>query len=140
MMREKKQVLFICTHNSGRSQMAEAFFNRYANGGAKAVSAGTHPADKLNPLAIEVMKESGIDVSRQRPKLLTAEMLDDADVIITMGCGVDNACPAAPIPTIDWGLAGPEGQPIEKVRQIRDEIDSRVKRLVAWMDKESQKV
>lgn len=118
--------------------MAEAFFNRYASGMTRAVSAGTHPADELNPLAVEVMKEIGMDISRQRPKLLTTEMLDDADIIITMGCGVDNVCPAAPIPTIDWGLAGPEGRPVEDVRRIRDEIDSRVGRLVAWIRKEEK--
>ncbi len=129
-MGNTKTVLFVCTHNSGRSQMAEAFFNRYAPAGMRAISAGTQPAKQLNPAVVSAMRELGIGISSQYPKLLTMDMLDAADIVITMGCGVDNACPAAFVQTIDWGLDDPENQPIEKVRQIRDEIDAMVKLLI----------
>ena len=126
----QKNVLFVCTHNSGRSQMAEAIFNRHAPSHIRAISAGSQPADRLNQTVVNAMKEIDIDISRQRPKLLTAEMLDEAAMVIVMGCGENNACPAALVPTIDWELDDPEGQPIRKVRQIRDEIDARVKQLI----------
>ena len=125
-----KKVLFVCTHNRGRSQMAEAIFNRYAPSHIRAISAGSQPAERLNQTVVNAMKELDIDISSQRPKLLTVEMLDSADIVVTMGCGADNACPAALVPTIDWELDDPEGQPIQKVRQIRDEIDARVKQLI----------
>jgi arsenate reductase len=126
----QKKVLFVCTHNRGRSQMAEAFFNSYAPSHIRAISAGSQPAERLNQTVVNAMKEADINISSQRPKLLTVEMLDSADIVITMGCGADNACPAALVPTIDWELDDPEGQPIKKVRQIRDEIDARVKQLI----------
>jgi arsenate reductase len=125
-----KKVLFICTHNSGRSQMAEAIFNRYAPSHIRAISAGSQPAERLNQMVVNAMKEIDINISSQRPKPLTVEMLDSADIVVTMGCGADNACPSALVPTIDWELDDPEGQPIRKVRQIRDEIDARVKQLI----------
>lgn len=131
-----KNVLFVCVHNSGRSQMAEAFFNHLAGGKADALSAGTHPASHANPIVVEAMRELGIDISRQRPKLLTAEMLDNADRIITMGCGVEKACPAAFVPVEDWQLEDPEGQSMEKVRAIRDEIRDKVMGLIAEMQRE----
>ena len=110
--------------------MAEAFFNRYAPSHIRAISAGSQPAERLNQMVVNAMKEVDIDISRQRPKPLTVEMLDSADIVVTMGCGADNACPAALVPTIDWELDDPEGQPMKKVRQIRDEIDARVKQLI----------
>ena len=126
------KVVFVCVHNSGRSQMAEAFFNRLAEGKATAISAGTRPGERVNPVVAQVMKEVGIDISGNRPKMLTFEMVDGADRMITMGCGADAAalCPASFIQTEDWALEDPEGKPIEKVREIRDEIKARVAKLV----------
>jgi len=121
-----KQILFICVHNSGRSQMAEAFFNSIAPGKAIAVSAGTQPDDRVDPTVVAVMKEVGIDISGNKPKALTVEMLDSAHKAVTMGCMEDQTCPAAFIETEDWGLDDPKGQPMEKVREIRDEIRRRV--------------
>ncbi|RPI91697.1 MAG: arsenate reductase ArsC [Spirochaetales bacterium] len=125
-----KRVLFVCTHNSGRSQMAEAFFNEYAPPHLRAISAGSQPAERLNQTVVNAMKERDIDISSQKPKALTVDMLDSADIVITMGCMDSNACPAAFVPTIDWGLDDPEGQPIRIVRQIRDAIESMVKQLI----------
>ena len=123
-------VLFVCTHNAGRSQMAEAFFNQMAKGKAKGFSAGTQPADKVNPIVVEAMREVGLDVSNQKPKMLTFEMVESADRVITMGCGVEGVCPASFVPTEDWELEDPEGKPIERVRQIRDEVKARVEGLI----------
>lgn len=125
-----KKVLFVCVHNAGRSQMAEAFFNQIAKGKAKGFSAGTQPADKVNPVVVEAMLEIGTNISRRNPKMLTFEMLGNADRVITMGCSVEKACPASSVPTEDWQLEDPEGKPIEQVRQIRDEIKAKVERLI----------
>jgi arsenate reductase (thioredoxin) len=125
-----KKILFVCVHNEGRSQMAEAFFNYYAKDKAQASSAGTHYASHINPTVIEAMKEAGIDISNKRPKMMTLEMLGVADKVITMGCGVEGVCPASFVPTEDWQLEDPEGKPIEKVRAIRDEIETKVKKLI----------
>jgi protein-tyrosine-phosphatase len=129
-----KKVLFVCVHNSGRSQMAEALFNHYAAGRARASSAGTRPASHTDRNVVQAMKEIGIDFSAHRPKMLTAEMIEGADRVVTMGCGVEGVCPAAFVPTEDWELEDPEGKPIEKVREIRDEVEARVKRLVEEID------
>src|SRR4030066_649906 len=99
-----KTILFVCVHNAGRSQMAEAFFNQMAKGKVKGFSAGTQPADKVNPVVVEAMREVGIDISHQKPKLLTPEMLENVDRVITMGCSVEKACPASFVPTEDWEL------------------------------------
>jgi arsenate reductase len=125
-------VVFVCVHNSGRSQMAEAFFNLLAGGRALATSAGTQPTDRVNPIVVEAMKEVGIDISANKPKLLTFEMVEKAERMITMGCGAEAGalCPANFIPTEDWALADPQGQPVEQVRKIRDDIRDRVARLV----------
>jgi arsenate reductase len=125
-----KKVLFVCVHNAGRSQMAEAFFDQMAKGRAKSTSAGTQPARKVNPVVVKAMREVGMDISRRNPKMLTFEMLEDADRVVTMGCSVEKACPASFVPTEDWQLNDPEGKSIEQVRQIRDEIKARVERLV----------
>jgi protein-tyrosine-phosphatase len=125
-----KKILFVCVHNAGRSQMAEAFFNQMAKGKAKGFSAGTQPADRVNPMVVEAMREVGIDVSRRKPKMLTIKMLEDVDRVITMGCSVEKACPASFVPTEDWELEDPEDKPMEKVRQIRDEIKAKVDELV----------
>jgi len=125
-----KKILFVCVHNAGRSQMAEAFFNHYAKGKAQAFSAGTHYASHINPIVVEAMGERGIDISNKRPKMLTLEMLGVADKVISMGCGMEGVCPATFVPTEDWQLEDPEGKPIEQVRAIRDEIEAKVKTLI----------
>ncbi len=126
-----KHVLFVCIHNSGRSQMAEAFVKSLSNGSIEAESAGTVPGDRVNPTVVEAMREKGIDVSGNVPKLITQEMVDCVDKAITMGCTIDESCPAVFVPSADWDLDDPHGQPIEEVRTIRDEIEARVKELVA---------
>ena len=105
-----KTVLFVCVGNAGRSQMAEAFFNQAAGGKARAISAGTKPASAVDPKTVEVMREVGIDISAARPKALTMEMLDQADRVVTMGCGVEGVCPASFVETEDWQLEDPKGQ------------------------------
>jgi len=127
-----KRVLFVCVENAGRSQMAEAFANYYGKGKLVASSAGVMLADRVNPLVVEVMKEKGIDILMNKPKLLTTRMVEDADKVITMGCSVEKFCPAPLLKNvIDWGLEDPKGKPIEKVREIRDEIEKRVLALIA---------
>jgi len=123
------KILFVCVHNAGRSQMAEAFFNQMARGKAEALSAGTKPADKVNPVVVRAMREAGLDISGQKPKLLTLEMLESADRVITMGCGADEVCPASFVRTEDWELEDPEGKSISQVRRIRDDVKARVERL-----------
>jgi arsenate reductase (thioredoxin) len=129
-----KNVLFVCVHNAGRSQMAEAFVNHFAKArglDVVGVSAGTVAGTQINPVAVEVMNELGISMEGQSPKQLTQELADSADKKITMGCGVDaDACPARIFFTEDWGLDDPKGQPIEKVREIRDQIKERVEKLL----------
>ena len=126
-----RKVVFVCVHNSGRSQMAEAFTKRLGNGKLTAESAGTEPVDDLNPIVVQVMNEIGYDMSGHYPKILTLDMVGSADKIITMGCGVDSGvCPASFIPTEDWGLEDPKDKSIEKVREIRDDIKKRVITLI----------
>lgn len=135
-----KKVIFVCIHNSGRSQMAEAFAKRLGVGVIAAESAGTLPADAINPVAVDAMKEIGYDMSGQHPKILTDEMANGADLVVTMGCGVDleeaskgGVCPVVSAPSEDWGLEDPKGKPIDTVRRIRDEIKTRVEDLVRRM-------
>ena len=130
-----RTVLFVCLHNSGRSQMAEAFFNQLAQGKARALSAGTSPAQSVDPTVVEAMKEVGIDISKNKPKALTPEMIDQANLVITMGCGAEAACPASWVETRDWNLEDPKGKPIDKVREIRDEIKARVVELLEETEK-----
>ncbi len=126
-----KKVLFVCVENAGRSQMAEAIANKYGKDKFTASSAGNKPAEKVNPIVVDAMKELGIDISEHKPKLLTAKMALDVDLIVTMGCNDQGICPGPFFkPTIDWKLEDPKGKPIEKVREIRDEIEQRVKRLI----------
>jgi protein-tyrosine-phosphatase len=125
-----KKVLFACVHNSGRSQMAEAFFNHYAFGKAVAKSAGIQPASHVDRTVVEAMKELGIDISSNRSKLLTREMMEGVDKTVTMGCGLEGVCPATFVTSKDWHLEDPEGKPIEEVREIRDEIEVKVKTLI----------
>jgi arsenate reductase len=127
-----KRILFVCVENAGRSQMAEAFANYYGKGKLVASSAGVMLAYRVNPVVVEVMKEKEIDISQNQPKLLTLRMADEAERIITMGCSVEEICPTPLLKNvIDWGLEDPKGKPIEKVRQISDEIEDRVKELIS---------
>ncbi len=128
-MSDQPTVLFVCVHNAGRSQMAAALLNKYAGDSIRVFSAGSAPAESINPAVLDVMREVGIDLATERPKLLTTEAVQDADVVITMGCG--DACPVFPGKRyLDWALDDPAGQPVENVRPIRDEIDRLVRDLV----------
>jgi arsenate reductase len=123
------EVLFVCVHNAGRSQMAAALLDHHATGRITVRSAGSEPADQLNPAVVQAMAEVGIDLTSQQPKLLTSDAVEAADVVITMGCG--DACPVFPGKRyLDWDLPDPAGQPIEHVRPIRDDIDRRVRQLL----------
>ena len=126
-----KKVLFVCVENAGRSQIAEALANKYGKDKFIASSAGNKPADKVNPVVVDAMKEVGIDISGNKPKLLTAKMALDVDLIVTMGCNDQGICPGPFFkPTIEWKFEDPKGRPIEKVREIRNEIEQKVKRLI----------
>lgn len=125
-----KKVLFICVQNSGRSQMAEAFFNHMANKKAIGISAGTSPAEQVNPTIVQVMEEIGISMKDHSPKLLTPEMFKDVDLAVTMGCGAEGVCPASFVKSDDWNIEDPKGKSLEEVRKIRDEIKERVTNLV----------
>ncbi len=132
-----QQVLFICVHNAGRSQMAEAYFKKLAKGKATAFSAGSRPALSVHPAVVQVMAEAGMDLSSKTPRLLTAEMMEGIDRVITMGCGEDTACPTAWVKSEDWELDDPAGKSIEEVRRIRDEIERRVKVLIKDLEQNS---
>ena len=124
-----KKMLFVCVENAGRSQIAEAFAKRFA---MSATSAGTLPSGTINPMVVTVMKERGIDISMNRPKMLTLEMVNEADLVVTMGCSVEEVCPAPMIAKMqkkleEWKLEDPKGKPIERVRLIRDEIKRKVR-------------
>ncbi len=125
-----RSFIFACIHNAGRSQMSAAFFNQLANPDlARAISAGTHPADQVHPVVVDAMREVGIDLSNAVPQKLTAELARNAEMLITMGCG--DECPYVPgLRRDDWPLPDPKGQDIESVRQTRDEIKQRVSRLL----------
>jgi arsenate reductase len=127
-------VLFVCLQNAGRSQMSQALFERAAAGAHRARSAGTTPADHVHPEVVQVMRELGIDLADRTPRLLTRELAEQADVVVTMGCG--DQCPYIPGKRyIDWELPDPAGQPLEQVREIRDEIARRVGRLVTDLER-----
>ena len=126
-------MLFVCLHNAGRSQMSAALFERAAKGRHHALSAGTTPGDRVHPEVVEAMNEVGVDLSDRRPQKLTDELAQQADVIVTMGCG--DECPFIPGKRyIDWDLADPRGRPVEEVRATRDDIAERVAQLVAELD------
>lgn len=127
-----ESILFVCVQNAGRSQMAEGFFNKYAPKGYEAISAGTKPVSELNPIAVEVMREAGIDISNQKSKELTEDTIRNSSNIVNMGCMEKESCPTLFLQNLlDWNIEDPKNKPIEKVREIRDEIDQRVKELVA---------
>jgi arsenate reductase len=124
-MKDVPEVLFVCVHNAGRSQMAAALLDHHANGKVHVRSAGSTPADEINPSVIEVMAEKGLDLSKEFPKPLTDDAVQAADVVITMGCG--DACPVyIGKRYLDWELEDPAGKPVEQVRPIRDDIERRV--------------
>ncbi|SDZ30202.1 Protein-tyrosine-phosphatase [Amycolatopsis xylanica] len=123
------EVLFVCVHNAGRSQMAAALLHHHAQGRVRVRSAGSAPAESVNPAVVAVMAELGIDVSRELPKRLTSDAVEASDVVITMGCG--DACPVFPGKRyLDWQLDDPAGQGVDAVRAIRDDIDQRVRSLL----------
>jgi len=124
-----KKVLFVCVENARISQMAEAFFNKLAKGQAVAVSAGAKPASKVDEKAVEAMKEIGVDINEQKPKALTMNMVEEADIVITMGCGAE-VCPVVPKRVEDWKIEDPAGKPMAKFREVRNEIRKRVEKLV----------
>jgi arsenate reductase (thioredoxin) len=126
-------VLFVCLHNAGRSQMSQALFDRAVEGRHVALSAGTTPGDRVHPEVVEVMRELGIDLADRRPQLLTRELAQEADVVVTMGCG--DECPFIPGKRyIDWDLPDPKGRPLGEVRATRDDIARRVADLVDELD------
>jgi arsenate reductase (thioredoxin) len=129
-MPEKPSILFVCVHNAGRSQMAAAYAAELSGGRVEVLSAGSEPADKVNPVAVQAMAEEGIDIANNAPKVLTTAAVKDSDVVITMGCG--DTCPIFPGKRYeDWELDDPAGQGIEAVRPIRDDIKARIERLLA---------
>src|SRR5665648_256306 len=131
-----KKILFVCIENAGRSQIAEAFANKYGKDKLVILSAGNKPAETVNQVVVEVMKEKGIDISANKPKLLTFQMAQDSDLIVTMGCNDQGICPGPFFKqTIEWKLEDPKEQPIEKVREIRDIIEHQVIDLIKKEDK-----
>ena len=129
MIDQIPEVLFVCVHNAGRSQMAAALLDHHARGRVRVRSAGSDPADRVNPAVVQAMAEIGIDISKEFPKPLTGDAVRESDVVVTMGCG--DACPFYPGKTyLDWGLLDPAGRPVEEVRPIRDEIERLVKGLL----------
>jgi protein-tyrosine-phosphatase len=129
-MTDRPSVLFVCVHNAGRSQMAAGFLTALSDGAVDVRSAGSMPGDRINPVAVEAMAEVGIDIAANQPKVLTDQAVQDSDVVITMGCG--DACPFYPGKRYeDWELEDPAGKSIGTVREVRDEIEVRVKELLA---------
>ncbi len=131
-MNDKPIVLFVCVHNAGRSQMAAAYLAHLSAGGVDVRSAGSEPADQVNPAALQAMAEEGIDITAEKPKLLTTDAVAESDVVITMGCG--DACPYFPGKRYeDWDLDDPAGKGVDAVRPIRDEIKARIVRLLSQL-------
>jgi arsenate reductase (thioredoxin) len=137
-LQDNKSILFVCVENAGRSQMAEGFFNkRYAAGSYRAISAGTRPVPQINPLAVQAMSEVGIDISNQKSKIITEDMIRNSAKSVNMGCIERAECPMLFINNvIDWGIEDPKGKSIEKVREIRDEIDRRVKEIAESLQRQ----
>lgn len=131
-MNSKEKILFVCIENAGRSQMAEGFGRKY---GIDCQSAGTYPSGEINPVVVQVMREKGIDLAENSPKMATVEMIRDADRVIVMGCSVEEACPRPIAAEMskkieDWGIEDPKGKSLETVRKIRDLIEYKVRELV----------
>ena len=140
-VKESQQaILFVCVENAVRSQMAEGFFNTYGPDGYIGISAGTKPVSQINPVAIEIMKEIGIDISNQKSKEITEDMMRNSYKTVNMGCMEKESCPTFFLPNVlDWKLEDPKNKPIERVRDIRDDIGRRVKELVTSL-KSSQSI
>ncbi|GAB3159482.1 arsenate reductase ArsC [Myceligenerans halotolerans] len=135
-MNATPSALFVCVHNAGRSQMAAGFLRELSGGAVEVRSAGSEPAERINPVAVDAMLEKGIDIRAEEPKVLTTDAVQASDVVITMGCG--DACPIFPGKRYeDWALEDPAGQGIEAVRPIRDEIEKRVRSLIAELGVEA---
>jgi arsenate reductase len=134
-----KLVLFVCVENAGRSQIAEAFFRKYTPRGYITVSAGTRPVVEINPTVVQAMKEIGIDVSKQKSKILTEDMIRNAAIRVNMGCMDKEACPSLFIHNLlDWGIEDPKGKSIDKVKEIRDDIEQRVRQLATDLVKNNE--
>jgi|SoiMethySBSTD1v2_1073268.scaffolds.fasta_scaffold05952_7 arsenate reductase len=137
-MRQEKTILFVCVENAGRSQMAEGFFRKYAPEGYEPISAGTKPTSQINPTVVQAMNEIGAEIKQQKPKDITEDMMRNSTKIINMGCMDKSFCPTLFIPNlIDWGIEDPKGKPIEQVREIRDDIEQRVKQFVTDLLKDN---
>jgi arsenate reductase len=133
-LKSEKIILFVCIENAGRSQMAEGFFNKSAPEGYRALSAGTKPVSQINPVVIDVMKEIDIDISNQKSKEITEDMTRNSFKTVNMGCMDKESCPTLFLSNVlDWNLEDPKDKPIDKVREIRDEVKLRVKELVAGL-------
>lgn len=134
-MDETEKILFVCVENAGRSQMAEAFFKKYAPKKFQALSAGTNPSDEINPIVVQAMKEVGIDIS-QKPKSLSNEMIDESFQTVNMGCMNKDECPALFVnDVLDWNIEDPKGKSVDEVRIIRDQIKSKILELVKQLEK-----
>jgi protein-tyrosine-phosphatase len=135
-MSETKKILFVCVENAGRSQIAEGFFRKYVISSYQPISAGTQPVNETNPLAIKVMKEIGIDISKQIPKMISEEMVHQSTKIVNMGCMDKESCPALFFNNvIDWKIPDPKGKSIDEVRKIRDQIEVKVIELVKNLER-----
>ncbi len=135
----KHTVLFVCVENAGRSQMAEAFFRKYAPDDYDAASAGTKHISEINPVAIRVMSHIGIDISKQKPKELSEDMIRNATKIVNMGCMDKGFCPTMFINKVeDWGIEDPKGKPLEKVEEIRNEIENKIRELIIGLSRENK--
>lgn len=137
-LQDNEVILFVCVENAGRSQMAEGFFNqRYAPEGYRAISAGTRPVSQINPLAVQAMLEVGIDISNQKSKIITEDMIKNSEKSVNMGCMERTECPMLFINNvIDWGIEDPKGKPIDKVREIRDEIERQVREIAQSLQRQ----
>ena len=130
-MTEPKNVLFVCVENTGRSQMAEAFFKKYAKNQFNVISAGTSPSSHLNPIVVSVMNELGIDLENQKPQLLSSSMIENSNKTVNMGCMDKESCPSLFVKDVDdWNIEDPKGKSIEDVRKIRDQIKNDVLNLL----------
>ena len=137
--RQKKTILFVCVENAGRSQMAEGFFRRYAPEGYESISAGTKPTSQINPIVVQAMEEVGVNIKQQKPKEITEDMMRNSTKIVNMGCMDKSFCPTLFISNlIDWGIEDPKEKSIEQVREIRDDIEQRVKQLVTNLPKDNR--
>lgn len=126
-----KKILFVCVENAGRSQMAEAFFRKYLPSGFEPISAGTKPASKVNPIVVQAMKEVGINLENNQPQSISQKMMDESEYTVNLGCMDKEACPALFLKNVDdWQISDPKGRSIEEVREIRDQIEKKVKDLI----------